>query len=59
MKVSTRIVLGFAILMLMVVFALAYQVSIIHEMQSINQDLSSTNFNAAASVSPSSNSMTA
>jgi two-component system sensor histidine kinase GlrK len=50
MRVSTRIILGLAILMLMVVFALAYQVSIIHEMQSINEDLSSTNFNATTSV---------
>jgi two-component system sensor histidine kinase GlrK len=50
MRVSTRIILGFATLMILLVCALAYQVSIIHEMQSINQDLSSTNFNAASSV---------
>ena len=50
MRVSTRIILGFGILMGLAVFALAYQVSVIHQLQSLNQDLSSVNFHAVANV---------
>jgi two-component system sensor histidine kinase GlrK len=50
MRVSTKIVSGFGILMVLAVVALAYQVSVIHEMQSINRDLSGVNFRAASTV---------
>src|SRR5437016_9898140 len=50
MKVSTRIIGGFGILLLVAIAALAYQVSVIHRMQSINRTLSQVNFEAAASV---------
>ncbi len=50
MKVSTRIILGFATLLLVAFAALAYQVSIIYTMQTINQNLSSVNFSAAATI---------
>src|SRR5687767_8453534 len=50
MRVSTRIVSGFGILILLSVVALAYQVSVIHRMQSINRDLSAINFRAASTV---------
>ncbi|MBI4473487.1 MAG: HAMP domain-containing protein [Acidobacteria bacterium] len=46
MKVSTRIILGFAILVLLAVGPLAYQVSLIHRMQDVNEDLAQINFEA-------------
>src|SRR5215510_5929667 len=50
MRVSTKIVGGFGILLLVAIAALAYQVSLIHWMQNINGSLSKVNFEAAASV---------
>jgi len=50
MKVSTRIILGFAILVLLSIGPLAYQVSIIHRMQSVNQELERINFVAASTA---------
>src|SRR5205807_4100443 len=50
MKVSTRIIGGFGILLLVGLAALAYQVSIIYRMQTINQQMSLVNFEAARIV---------
>ncbi len=50
MKVSTKIIVGFATLLAIAVAALVYQVTIIHEMQSINARLSQVNFEAATIV---------
>src|SRR5688572_27230869 len=47
MRVSTRIILGFGVLMGLAILAVLYQVSVIHEMQSINQELSAINVRAA------------
>jgi two-component system sensor histidine kinase GlrK len=47
MKVSSRIISGFGVILLVAIAALAYQVSIIYKMQSINNELSSVNFSAA------------
>jgi len=49
MRVSTKIVLGFAVLLGLACIGLAYQVSVIHQMQSINQVLSAVNLRAASS----------
>jgi two-component system sensor histidine kinase GlrK len=46
MKVSTKVICGLGILMLLAFAALGYQVSVIHQMQSINRDLSAINFQA-------------
>lgn len=48
MRVSTRIVVGFGILMLLSFAALGYELSAIHQMQSINADLSAINFRSAS-----------
>jgi hypothetical protein len=50
MRVSTKIVAGFATLLVIAFAALAYQMTIIHEMQSINSSLSSVNFEAATII---------
>jgi signal transduction histidine kinase len=50
MRVSTRIISGFIILMTLGLVALAYQVLSIHRMQDINADLSAINFRAAAVI---------
>jgi two-component system sensor histidine kinase GlrK len=50
MRVSTRIVFGLGILLAVAVGALAYQVQVIHQMQSINRDLSAINFRAASTA---------
>jgi two-component system sensor histidine kinase GlrK len=47
MKVSTRIILGFGILMALAIVAVLYQISVIHEMQSVNHELSAINVRAA------------
>jgi signal transduction histidine kinase len=47
MKVSTRVICGLGILMILAFTALGYQVSVIHQMQSINRDLSAINFQSA------------
>jgi signal transduction histidine kinase len=48
MRVSTRTVSGFGILLVLACIGLAYQVSVLHQMQSINRDLSAVNFRAAS-----------
>jgi two-component system, NtrC family, sensor histidine kinase GlrK len=48
MRISTRIILGFGILMLLAFAGLVYQISVIHQMQAINRELSSVNFHAAS-----------
>jgi two-component system sensor histidine kinase GlrK len=50
MKVSTRIITGFAILLAVSVATTLYQTWMIQRMQSINQDLSQVNFAAAKIV---------
>lgn len=50
MKVSTRIISGFGILMALAFVALGYQLSVIHQMQSINRDLSAINFHSASTA---------
>jgi signal transduction histidine kinase len=50
MRVSSRIVFGFGILLAVTFGALAYQVRVIHQMQSINRDLSAINFRAASTA---------
>ncbi len=47
MKVSSKIIAGFLILMLLAVIVAAYQRSIIHQMQGINRDLSEIDLNKA------------
>jgi len=47
MKVSSKIIAGFLILMLLAVIVAAYQRSIIHQMQAINRDISEIDMNAA------------
>jgi two-component system, NtrC family, sensor histidine kinase GlrK len=50
MRVSTKIITGFATVLLVALGALTYQVTIVHKMQSINKDLSQVNFEAATVV---------
>src|SRR5581483_2944758 len=50
MKVSSKIVAGFLILMLLAVVVLANQLSVIHQMQAINRDLSEIDMDAASNV---------
>ena len=40
MKISTKIILGYALLILLMVTSLVYELSLIHRMQSINRNLS-------------------
>lgn len=50
MRVSTKIVLGFLVLMLLGVIVLVQQLSAIHQMQAVNRDLSNLNVIAATGV---------
>src|SRR5262244_1833983 len=50
MRVSTRIITGFAVLLILGAATAIYQISIIHRMQRINEDLSQVNFEAAGIV---------
>jgi signal transduction histidine kinase len=50
MKVSTRIITGFAVLLIVSLAATLYQTWIIQRMQSVNQELSQVNFQAAGIV---------
>src|SRR3954467_15082061 len=50
MKVSSKIVSGFLILMLLGLVVLFYQLSVIHQMQTVNRDLSEINMNSASIV---------
>ncbi len=47
MKVSSKIISGFFILMLLAVSVLLYQLSVIHQMQQANRDLSELDMNSA------------
>ena len=49
MKVSTRVVSGYAVLLALLSAVLAYQTIVIHQMRSINRDLSSVSFQATLS----------
>jgi len=50
MKVSSKIVLGFVILLLVGLVSLWYQITVIHRMQSVNEDLSELNLAAATTA---------
>src|SRR5688572_27436593 len=50
MRVSSKIFSGFLILMLLSVVILANQLSVIHQMQAVNQDLLSINVVSATNV---------
>src|SRR5260370_34358977 len=50
MKVSSKIGAGFLILMLLAMVVLGNQLSVIHQMQRINRDLSEIDMNAASTV---------
>jgi len=50
MKVSSKIIAGFLILMLVAIVALANQLSVINQMQAINRDLSEINMNLASTA---------
>src|SRR5207247_10156088 len=50
MKVSSKIIAGFLILMLVAIVAIANQLSVIHQMQAINHDLSEINMNLASTA---------
>jgi signal transduction histidine kinase len=50
MKVSSKIVLGFAILLLVALVSIWYQITVIHRMQSVNQDLSELNIMSATTA---------
>src|SRR5437773_1900055 len=50
MRVSSKIISGFLILMLLGLVVLANQLSLIHKMQLINRDLSEINMNSAITV---------
>src|SRR5262245_36417906 len=50
MRVSTKIVGGFGLLLLVAIAALAYQVSVIAQMHAIDRNLSLVNFAAAETV---------
>lgn len=49
MKVSTRVVSGYAVFLALLSAVLTYQTIVIHQMRSINRDLSSVSFQAALS----------
>jgi two-component system sensor histidine kinase GlrK len=50
MKVSSKIIVGFLVLMLLSVIVLVLELSAIHQMQAVNRDLSGINVIAATSV---------
>ena len=50
MKVSSKIIAGFLIVMLLAIVVLANQLSVIHQMQAINRELSEVDMNAASAV---------
>ena len=50
MKVSSKIIAGLLILMLVALVALANQLSVIHRMQAINREVSEINMNAASTA---------
>src|SRR5215831_4292350 len=50
MRVSTRIITGFAVLLILGAATAIYQISIIHRMQKINEDISQVNFEVAGIV---------
>jgi signal transduction histidine kinase len=50
MRVSTKTVSGFGILLGLACISLAYQVSVLHQMQSINRDLSAINMRSASAA---------
>src|ERR1700693_5520683 len=50
MKVSSKIISGFFVLMLLALAVLAYQLTVIHQMQSVNHDLSEIDMNSATIV---------
>ena len=50
MKVSSKIIAGFLILMLLALVVLGNELNVIHRMQTINRDLSEINMNAASAV---------
>lgn len=47
MKIASKISTGFGVLIALIVAVLSYQISLIHQMQSINRDLSGIDFRSA------------
>ena len=47
MKIATKIAVGYAILIALIVAVLAYQITLVHQMHAINRNLYGTNFRAA------------
>jgi signal transduction histidine kinase len=50
MRVSSKIISGFLILMVLTIIVLAQQLSVIHRMQSVNRDLSEINLSSATTA---------
>src|SRR6266513_2064839 len=50
MKVSSKIIAGFLIVMLLSIVVLANQLSVIHQMQTINREISEIDMTAASTV---------
>src|SRR5579883_3496138 len=50
MKVSSKIRSGFSILMLLATIVVAYELSVIHQMQSVTRDLSELDMNVATTT---------
>ncbi|MBI4445178.1 MAG: HAMP domain-containing histidine kinase [Acidobacteria bacterium] len=48
MKISTRIATGFAVLILLILSVLAYQVAVLHQLQRLTHDLAQVQFKAAS-----------
>jgi len=50
MKVSSKIISGFLILMLLAIVVVAYELSVIYQMQGVNKELADIDINAAATA---------
>src|SRR5262249_27970006 len=50
MKVSSKIISGFLVLMLLAIVVVSNQISVIHQMQAVNRDLSEINIKSATIV---------
>ena len=48
MKIATKIAAGYGVLIVLILAVLSYQVSSIHRMQAINQNLSGSHYRAAS-----------
>jgi two-component system sensor histidine kinase GlrK len=50
MKIATKITAGYGVLIALMIISLVYHISLIHQMESINRDLSNVSFRAAVSA---------